>query len=193
MGIAYCMIRTSPQNVEILLNRPKAVAEFVYQDPDVYEEPKPSFLSKLIGSKSNTEDGSVPKRAEGDEGDLDKSWHIVHYLLCGDVGRGDGPLALIGDDLNPLADINLGLGKPNIISADWVKEFTDLASRMTEEDFLARYVPEEMPLDDLYLGDVIARGDSDDIREYALENFEYLRKFASEAASNGQAIITYYT
>ncbi|WP_298467317.1 YfbM family protein [uncultured Erythrobacter sp.] len=193
MGIAYCLIRTSPENIEVLRDRPKAVAEFVYQDPDVYEEPKSSFLSKLFGNKAQTDDGPVPKRLEGDEEDIDKSWHIVHYLLCGDAGRGDGPLAIIGDDLNPLADINLGLGKPNIISADWVKEFAELASHMTDESFLERYVPEEMPLNELYMGDVVARGDVGDIREYALENFQFLRDFASEAAENGQAIITYYT
>jgi hypothetical protein len=43
------------------------------------------------------------------------------------------------------------------------------------------------------MGDVIARGDHHDMKEYALENFHTLRDFVAEAAGNGEAIITYYT
>lgn len=50
-----------------------------------------------------------------------------------------------------------------------------------------------MPLDELYMGEVIARGDVDDIREYSLENFHILRDFVQQAANNREAMITYYT
>ncbi len=193
MGIAYCLIRTAPENVDALRGRPKAVAEFVYQDPDFYEAPKLTFLEKLFGKKPELDTGDIPERVEGDETDLDKAWHIIHYLLCGNSGRGEGPLGLIGDDLNPLADLDFGLGKPNVISSSWVNEFAELTARMTDGDFLARYQPNSMPLDELYMGDVVARGDVDDIKEYATENFHFLRDFARTAADNSQAIITYYT
>jgi len=193
MGIAYCLIRTSPENVEVLRGRPKAVAEFVYQDPEAYEEPKLGFFSKLLGAAPKVDSEPVPERSFGDEADLDKAWHIVHYLLCGDPGRGEGPLALIGDDLHPLADLDLGLGKPNVISPDLVRAFAEAASGMSDEEFLLRYKPEEMPLDDLYMGNVVARGDVDDIREYALENFHILRDFVKQASACDEAIITYYT
>jgi Domain of unknown function (DUF1877) len=192
VGIAYCLVRTSPENIEILRNRPKALAEFLYPEDDVYEEPKPSFFSKLFGSAPRPDMGPIPERQEGDETDLDKAWHIIQYLLCGDAGRGEGPLALIGDDLNPLADLDLGLGKPNFISAERVRQFAAAASALTTEEFFARFIPEQMPLADLYMGNVIERGDSDDIREYSLENFEGLRDFANQAAERGEAIITYY-
>lgn len=193
MGIAYCLIRTTPENIDALRDRPKALAEFIYQEDDVYEAPKPSFFSRLLGAAPKIDTGSVPKRSEGDEADLDKAWHIIHYLLCGDPGRGVGPLALIGDDLHPLADLDLGLGKPNVISSERVSAFSAAASGMSAEEFLARYVPSEMPLDELYMGNVIERGDVDDIREYVVENFEILRIFVQQAADRGEAIITYYT
>jgi Domain of unknown function (DUF1877) len=192
MGIAYCLVRTSPEIVEILRGRPKALAEFLYPEDDVYEEPKPSFFSKLIGSAPKPDTGPVPERQEGDEADLDKAWHIIHYLLCGDAGRGEGPLALIGDDLHPLAELDLGLGKPNVISAEWVRKFAKAASALTTEQFFARFVPEQMPLAELYMGNVIERGDFEDMREYTFENFQNLRNFANQAAERGEAIITYY-
>ena len=193
MGIAYCMIRTSLENIETLRNRPKALAEFIYQEDDVYEEPKRSFIGRLFGLAPEADTGPVPDRMEGDEADLDKSWHLVHYLLCGDPGRGEGALALIGDDLHPLADLDLGVGKPNVVSPDRVRAFSKAVSGMTTDDFLARYVPEQMPLGDLYMGDVIERGDVDDMREYAVENFEILRGFVEQAADRDEAIITYYS
>jgi hypothetical protein len=193
MGIGYSLIRTSPENVEALRGHPEAVAEFVYQDPEAYIAPKPGFFSRLFGKSSDATKPSVPERTPGDETDLDKSWHIVHYLLSGDAGRGEGPLAIIGDDLHPLADIDLGLGKPNVVSPEAVRAFAAAAVGMSDADFLARYIPDEMPLDELYMGDVIARGDVDDIREYVVENFHDLRKFVQQAADNGEAIVTYYS
>lgn len=193
MGIAYCLIRATPDVVEQLRGRPKAVAEFVYQDPDMYEEPKKGFFGRLFGSSSLRDDAPVPERRDGDETDLDKAWHLVHYLLTGATGRADGPLGLIGDDLHPLADIDLGLGKPNVISVQATKAFAEAAQLLSDENFLARFVPDEMPVDELYMGDVVARGDHDDMKEYSLENFHRLRTFVAEAAANGDVIITYYT
>ena len=192
MGIAYCLIRTAPEAIDQLRGRPKALAKFIYQDDDVYEEPQRGLLGRLFGG-GGERDGPIPERREDDEADLDKSWHIVHYLLSGESGRGAAPLGLIGDDLHPLADLDLGLGKPNVISPFEVKAFAEATAAMSDADFLVRFKPEEMPVDELYMGDVIARGDHDDMMEYALENFHVLRKFAAEAAASGEAIITYYT
>jgi hypothetical protein len=193
MGIAYSLIRVAPETVAALKGRPRVVADFVYGDPDFYEAPKLGIIARLLGRKASEDTAPVPKRRDDDEIDLDKAWHIIHYLLTGCVERADGPLGLIADDLHPLADIDLGLGRPNIVSEDAVRLFADSSEALTDADFLARYVPEEIPAEDLYLGNVIQRGDHDDIKEYALENFRLLRAFARQAADNGEAIITYYS
>ena len=192
MGIAYCLVRTSPDVVEQLRERPKALAKFLYPDDDVYEAPKPRLLAQLFGKRRALDTRPVPARQDGDETDLDKSWHFVHYLLCGDTGRGEGPLALIGQDQHPLADLDLGLGKPNVISAASVRAFSEASAALSDEDFLQRFQPDVMPLNDLYLGQVVQRGEADDIREYALENFHGLRDFVRQAADRDEALITYY-
>jgi Domain of unknown function (DUF1877) len=192
MGIVYCLVRTSEDNVAMLRGRPKAAAEFLYPEDDVYEEPKQSFFAKFFGSKPEADNAPIPSRSDGDETDLDKSWHVVHYLLCGDPGRGEGPLSLIGDDTHPLVDLDLGMGKPNVISSAAVQEFAMAARNLSDDDFLVRYTPSEMPLGELYMGEVIERGDVDEIREYALENFHILRDFVQSATDQNQAIITYY-
>jgi hypothetical protein len=87
----------------------------------------------------------------------------------------------------------LGLGTPSVIRPGKVRQFAEAASAMTDDDFLARFKPERMPTAELYLGEVIARGDVDETKEYALENFHILRTFVQQAASSREAIITYYT
>jgi len=191
MGIAYCLIRVAPEVIDQLRGRPKAAAKFIYRDDDVYKAPNRGLLGRLFGV-DREKDGPVPDRREGDEAELDKSWHLIHYLLSGSSGRGESPLGLIGDDLHPLADVDLGLGKPNVISSSDVQAFSQATAAMSDAVFLTRFKPDEMPVRELYMGDVIARGDHDHMMEYALDNFHILRDFAATAAANGEAIITYY-
>ena len=192
MGIGYCLIRVEPATVAALRGRPRAAAEFIYRDADAYDAGRTGLFTRLFGKKVRAPE-PVPERREGDEIDLDKAWHIVHYLLTGATDRAEGPLRLIGDDLDPLADLDLGLGRPNVISVRDVQAFTAAAKGLDQDAFLARFIPNEMPLDELYLGEVIARGDHEDMKEYATENFHILRDFVQLAADEGDAIITYYT
>ncbi|MEO5867538.1 MAG: DUF1877 family protein [Sphingomonas sp.] len=189
--MTYNLIRTSPAAVEQLRGRPAAVTAFIYKE--AYVAPKPGFFDRLLGTGSAAGGPTIPARGDNDEIDLDKSWHIIHYLLTGEISRAPEPLGLIGDDLHPLADIELGSGKPNVISADIVKAFTDAVADMSDEDFLSRFKPDDMPNDELYLGDLIERGDGDDIKGYTLDNFHRLRDFVAAAAKDGQSLITYFS
>ena len=66
MGIAYSLIRAAPETVAALKGRPRAVAEFVYRDADMYEAPTTGLFSKLFGKK--VEDvGAVPDRKKDDD------------------------------------------------------------------------------------------------------------------------------
>ncbi|MFC0204160.1 DUF1877 family protein [Novosphingobium soli] len=192
MGITFSLIRVPADTVAALAGRPRAVAEFVYQDGSFYKAPKPGFFGRFFGAKAEATD-PIPARHDNDEMDLDKSWHIVHYLLTGSTGRSESPLGIIGDDLHPLANLDLGLGKPNVLSPDVVAAFDQAAQSLTDDAVMARFIATEMPTDELYLGNVIARGDEEDMREYALENFHVLRDFARQAAAANEAIITFYS
>jgi len=191
MGIAYSLVRVPPQAIEHLRGRPRAVAEFLYGDPDIYEPPKQSVMSRLFGSKPIPDTRPVPTRRDDDEDDLDKAWHIVHYLLTGSTNVIDSPLNLIANEGDRLADIDLGYGPPFVISPETVAAFSDAAHNVTDQSFLARLVPEQMPLEELYLGNSV-REDPEEMGEYALEKFHILRGFADKARANGEAIITYY-
>jgi hypothetical protein len=191
MGIVYSLIRVRPETVEALRDNPKGVAEFVYGDASLYEAPSPGLLQHLFG-KPEPESRPTPVRRDDDEIDLDKSWHIVHYLLTGSDNATDSPLNIIADESDRLADIDVGLGPPFVIHPEAVSLFAAAAAEMSDEQFLSRLRPSEMPLDTLYLGDSV-RDDPDEMGEYAVENFHFLRDFAQKAADAGDAAITYYS
>jgi Domain of unknown function (DUF1877) len=194
MGIAYCLLRVRPEIVERLRGRPKAVAEYIYGDADLYEPVRPGLFARLFGrAKSEPVEDTIelPARDDSVETDLDKSWHIIHYLLTGTVDKSPDPLGLIADDTDPIADIDLGLGKPNVISAEAVKAFSEAAAALSEEAFLSRCDLQTMPVSKIYFCKEFG-GDSEDLGEYALENFRNLREFADTAANNGEAIVTWY-
>ncbi len=191
MGIVYSLIRVRPESVATLRDRPRAVAEFVYGDPDIYEAPAPSFLARLFGLTPKADKHPVPERREGDEGDLDKAWHIVHYLLTGATNVSDSPLNLIADERDRLAEIDLGYGPPFVVAPEQVAEFSNAAQAITDQAFFARLVPDEMPLEELYLGDSV-RENPEEMAGYALEKFHLLRDFVAVASADGEAIITYY-
>ena len=191
MGIVYSLIRVRPETVAALRDKPRGVAEFVYGDPGLYEAPSRGLLQRLLG-KPEPDSRLAPARREEDEIDLDKSWHIVHYLLTGSDNATDSPLNIIADESDRLAEIDVGLGPPFVIHPDAVSRFAAAAAELSDEQFLSRLRPPEMPLDTLYLGDAV-REDPGEMGEYAVENFHFLRDFAQKAADAGDAVITYYS
>ena len=191
MGIVYSLIRVRPETVAALRDNPRGVAEFVYGDPGLYEAPSRGLLQRLFG-KPEPDPRLVPARREEDEINLDKSWHIVHYLLTGSDNATDSPLNIIADESDRLADIDVGLGPPFVIHPDAVSSFAAAAAELSDEQFLSRLRPSEMPLDTLYLGEAV-RENPGEMGEYAVENLHFLRDFAQKAADAGDAVITYYS
>jgi len=191
VGIVYSLIRVRPETVDALRDDPRGVAEFVYGDASLYEAPSPGLLQRLFG-KPDAERRPVPPRRDDDEVDLDKSWHIVHYLLTGSDNATDSPFNILADERDKLAEIDLGHGPPFVVHPEAVSRFATAAAEISDEQFLSRLRPSEMPLDSLYLGDAV-RKDPDEMGEYAVENFHFLRAFAQAAADAGDAVITYYS
>jgi hypothetical protein len=74
--------------------------------------------------------------------DLEKSWHILHYLFTGDVGPvgspGDGLLA--GEDLGE----DVGYGPPRLLDMDGTRTFAQFLEALDLTQLLARMNYQEM-------------------------------------------------
>jgi hypothetical protein len=119
---------------------------------------------------------------------LDKAWHGVHYLLCGEVEPGTALLsqpvlggAALGDDDEGFS----GYGPARYLTAKQVAELSQAMSRPElESQAAARFDAARMSQLSIYPG----WRPSD--AEWVMDGFRRLRDFYTDAASKGRAIVT---
>ncbi len=119
---------------------------------------------------------------------LDKAWHGVHYVLCGEIEPRASLLsqavlggATLGDDDEGFS----GYGPPRYFTTAQVAELAQALTRPDlEADAAARFDWTRMSELGIYPGWQASDG------TWVMENFRRLREFYAEAASRGQAIVT---
>lgn len=118
---------------------------------------------------------------------LDKAWHGVHFLLCGEVEPGGALLShavLGGVELGEDEGFS-GYGPPRYFTAAQVAELSQALSRPElESEAAARFDVQRMSQLNIYPG-----WQSSDA-EWVMDAFRRLRGFYSDAAVKGRAIIT---
>jgi uncharacterized protein DUF1877 len=119
---------------------------------------------------------------------LDKAWHGVHYVLCGEVEPGAALLSqavLGGVELGEDEEGLSGYGPPRYFTAAQVAELGRALSRPElESEAAARFDAERMSQLNIYPG-----WEPSDAEE-VMDGFRRLRDFYSDAADKGRAIVT---
>jgi hypothetical protein len=119
---------------------------------------------------------------------LDKAWHGVHYLLCGEAEPGATLLSqavLGGATIGPDDEGFSGYGPARYFTATQVAELAQALSQPgLESECAARFDPKRMSDLEIYPG----WGAAD--AKWALDAFRRLRDFYADAAAGGRAIVT---
>lgn len=163
MGMTANFLRIDAATLDALMADPERATGFLLPDGDP-EYPADSHL------------------------DLDKSWHLVHFFLTGEVGNAPPPpgLAVMGGDV--LMEEELGYGPPTFVSAPEVKIVAAALAKIDASSLPDRY--DLRPVhDDVYLAQAYA-GSAED-REYVVENFRALQEFYAAAAQHDHAAVVY--
>lgn len=126
---------------------------------------------------------------DGDEGDADKSWHAIHYLLTGTAEGGSFPLSFILNGGQQLGDEEVGYGPARIFTPTETAEIADALSGFTEESLKTRYDGKAMDRAKVY--PQIWGRESEDNFDYAWENFVALREFIQTARTSGSYLLFY--
>ena len=117
---------------------------------------------------------------------LDKSWSMLHYLLCGSVepdGTVHGDVILGGDD----TAIEMDYGPVKYRSLERVREIQqalqilDLNTLYSDSDLSAEKTK------DIYIADEIIEDGVESIKEF----FDDMKRFYTEAASEGMVVLSY--
>ena len=119
---------------------------------------------------------------------LDKAWHGVHYLLCGEVEAGPALLSqavLGGTELGDDDEGFSGYGPARYFTAARVAELSQSLSRPeVESEAAARFDAGRMSELSIYPG--WRASDA----EWVIDAFRRLRDFYADAAGQGRAIVT---
>ena len=119
---------------------------------------------------------------------LDKEWHGVHYLLCGETEPGASLLSkavlggkVLGDDDEGFS----GYGPARCFNADEVRELSRALSKPeVESEARTRFDPDKMNKLKIYPG--FREADAEPL----MDNLRRLRDFCAEAAGKGKGIVT---
>jgi hypothetical protein len=115
--------------------------------------------------------------------DIDKTWHIIHFLLNGRAWEGDGPFfdAVLGG--SQLTDEDLGYGPARFLDPAEVVATAQALDRVSVDELWSRFDESRVREADLYWS--MDTGSKD----YALVNYEALRTFFRATAQRGEAAI----
>jgi len=144
-----------------------------------------ALAAKLGLQQSAKPPGGAGKASQGAKISLDKAWHGVHYLLCGDVEPGSAiPSHAVLGGVEVGED--LGYGPARYFEAGKVDQIAQaLSTASLEAEMIARFDPAKMTSLEIYPGGWKA-GDVD----WLMEEFRRLRKFYDDASAAKLAIVT---
>jgi hypothetical protein len=116
--------------------------------------------------------------------DLEKSWHVLHYLLTGSASEAPAPLgnAILGG--SEIGD-DLGYGPSRFLTPEQVREVSSALSSISKEDLANRFDLEAMMAANIYP----VRDESE--LGLAQEYFGELSRFYAAAAAAGNAMLLY--
>jgi hypothetical protein len=149
-------------------------------------------IFKAVPPNTDYECLSIPDLPMEEDDDniisLDKAWHGIHYLLCGDPWSGSNPpnLAVYGGiDFGDFEDEDEGfsrylLPKDVITLSDYFKNFDRSVLR-------ARYLPVELDKKEIYPG--YWERDAEDNWEFIKSNFDRMVAFYCKAAVRGFGVV----
>lgn len=120
--------------------------------------------------------------------DIDKSWHIIHFLLTGEEWEGEPPLvnAVLGGVT--VSDEDVGYGPARYLSPPEVQELSAALRTFSTEDLLARWNQAAIDAAAIYPE---GWANSPEDREYIGSYFEQLRSFFAKAAEERQVVLVW--
>ncbi len=144
----------------------------------------PSALQAIFDAMGTERDAS---QDEGIEGDLDKAWHGLHYLLTGTAADGEGPLASLLHGGVKIGDEEYGYDVPRAMTANEVQSFHEALARMDVKTLRGRYDPRAMHKAEIYPQIWTNEGEAG--FDYLIENLDILKKFTGAAVQRRMGML----
>ncbi len=130
---------------------------------------------------------------EGDEDparylDIDKAWHIIHFLLTGTTYEGQWPLVAVVMGGTEISDEDVGYGPARYLDGDDLAEVAAALDSVSADELWSRFDVDAVCQAEIY--PQAWTGDSGD-RDYVTTHYRELQDFLRKAAGSGDAVILY--
>jgi hypothetical protein len=115
-----------------------SVATQLLHDPPAGAPARPGLFARLLGKAPPPPAPRLPWVGAAQQYDLDRQWHILHFLLTGLVEGGDFPASFLcgaGEEIG----VDLGYGKPRLFTSDEAGRIAAHLESIEARDLLARY------------------------------------------------------
>ena len=192
MGMVLGLRRATDSQLNTLLRHPRLIEEFLFDEPRAAAVVRTGLMDKLISTFGFQRRTPVIEcsREEGDEIDLDKSWHGMQFVLAGSGYATGGPLSFLVEEWPQIGDIDVGYGPAKAINAAAVSRFYDALVEVDAATLRAGYDPEVMVEEEIYLAEFFAENPEEGIKyiEYWLAQ---LRDFIKGCVARNMGVVSY--
>jgi hypothetical protein len=120
---------------------------------------------------------------------LEKSWHVLHWLLTGSAWEGDFPLHFLVAGGTPIGDIDIGYGPARGFSVAEVEQIDAALAPITPDLLRRRFDAKALDAADIYPSGW-SDGDPEAV-EYPLGYFAELVPFIRRGAAQGRALLVW--
>jgi hypothetical protein len=181
-------------DIAALFERPGRVVKLLYGDEPETGGSNGGVFS-LFRRGAPAEPDTWEPSGEGDDLDIDKAWHGIHYLLTGTDWAGDPPLDFIVQGGREIGNIDVGYGPARALESSEVPSLSAALDALPPEALAERFDAEEMTRLKIYPDEIWARAedpeDDDDPLGYLIANYTELREFVRWSAARGHGLIVY--
>lgn len=127
----------------------------------------------------------------GEAMDLDKTWHVLHFLFTGTAWEGEFPANFLVSSGQPVGEEDVGYGPARSFSPAEVREIHTFLQNLNPTDLRSRMNPKEMEALQIYPS--VWRADTvvDDEWPYFAGGLESATEFVSETVRQGKAMLVY--
>lgn len=216
MGLALCLRRVDAAELERLIKSPNQVYRFLLgKDPPLPTDPplgRPALevfdhrfgmdvdgfkgiLAQARVARFDELPAASPERQRvwqiGEEIDVGKAWHIIHYLLNGTAAKVHGPEgALVGND-RFIGMCEIGDSLPWALLPDEVAHFAVAIAPITRKVMTDRFDVPAMQQSGVYLSGSISIKPDEDNLDYVWHQLARLKKFFAAACRLKQGVILF--
>lgn len=175
----------SDADIDKLTEEPKRVEQLL--NDGQYFEKKQSFWKTLF-SKPDKPVYSWTPDAGNATCDMDKAWHLLHFVLSGNMEGGDGPENFIMTGGQEIGE-DLGYGPTRFFKAKATEEIGKFIAQLSKQTIHHRLEKQQLKGQDIY--PINDNELSEEDREWILEEFADLKDFFQQTIKSHKGFYVY--